>query len=304
MTKTRLDGVWVAATENLAVNGRGVYTVKSAIGTSGPANFRTGRRRGESFRFAAFGDTRTGHKVHRALIESMAREDIDFVIHSGDLVEFGGRQDQWDLFFQIEQPVISRVFLFAAVGNHDESRRGHFRRHFLSRLVNDGDRFHHQDWGDVRVVVMDSEIDTRAGSRQYRWLERVLSEGAARDQLMIVALHYPPYSSGSHGSYLEIQETFQEILPRFGVELVLAGHDHNYERTIPIDGVTYMVAASGGANIRAITPSSFSAALRTEPHYVLFDVIKGGLQGRAVNLQGNVFDSFVIAPNPARGSKR
>ena len=71
-----------------------------------------------------------------------------------------------------------------------------------------------------------------------------------------------------------------------------------------MDGVTYMVAASGGANIRAITPSSFSAALRTEPHYVLFDVIKGGLQGRAVNLQGNVFDSFVIAPNPARESKR
>ncbi|CAN0594479.1 unnamed protein product, partial [Laminaria digitata] len=104
----------------------------------------------------------------------------------------------------------------------------------------------------------------------------------------------------AHGSTLEIREVIGDLAPKYGVELVLAGHDHNYERTKRIDGVTYMVAASGGAPIRRLRPSWFSAAVRTEPHFVIFDVERGSLVGRAVNLNGETFDSFVIPPNPAR----
>ena len=100
-----------------------------------------------------------------------------------------------------------------------------------------------------------------------------------------------------------MREVVGELAPRFGVELVLAGHDHDYERTKPVDGVTYIVAASAGATIRKLSPSSFSEVLRTEPHFVLFDVDRGSLVGRVINLQGDTFDSFVIPPNAPRGAR-
>ncbi len=68
--------------------------------------------------------------------------------------------------------------------------------------------------------------------------------------------------------------------------------------TLAIGGVTYMVAASGGAPIRQVRPNTFTAAFRTELHYVIFDLDHGKLVGRAVNLAGEVFDTFVLPPNP------
>lgn len=296
-----VDDLWIAVLESLPLDAELEYSIDSEAGRVGPVPFRAGRSRGAEFSFAAFGDTRTGHKVHRALISAMAREPIDFVVHSGDLVETGGVKPQWELFFQIEGPVIQSRPLLAAVGNHDNSQRLHYRRYFLSDLYMRGNRYYYQDWGDVRVVIMDSEIEARRGSEQYAFVEAALRDGAEKDMIMLLSMHYPPYSSGAHGSTLELREVVGELAPKYGVEIVLAGHDHDYERTKRIDGVTYIVAASGGAPIRRLRPSWFSASVRTEPHFVVFDVERRALVGRAVNLNGEIFDSFVIPPNPPRG---
>ena len=190
------------------------------------------------------------------------------------------------------------------LGNHDNSQRLHYRRYFLSERYMQGNRYYYQDWGDVRVVCADSEIETRQGSEQYAFLEAALKDGAKKDMIMLLNMHYPPYSSGAHGSTLELREVVGDLAPKYGVELVLAGHDHDYERTKRIDGVTYIVAASGGAPIRRIQPMWFSAAVRTEPHFVIFDVERKTLVGRAINLNGETFDSFVIPPNPPRAAAK
>lgn len=301
VTAVRTDGLWVAEFVDLPLDTALDYTVQSELGTVGPIPFRGGRARGRRFRFAAFGDTRTGHRVHRALIERMATEDIELVIHSGDLVESGGVLDQWIRFFRIEAPVNASAPVFAALGNHDLSQRNYYRRFVLARRYSDNQRFYYRDWGDIRVIIMDSEEEVRRGSTQYKFIEAAMREGAERGQLMLVSLHHPPYSAGAHGSNLEMREVLGELCPRFGVEVVLAGHDHNYERTKRIDGVTYFVAASGGAPIRRMAPSWFSEVVRTEPHYVLFDVERGSLVGRAVNLAGETFDTFIIPPLDPQG---
>ncbi len=295
-----LDGFWVAVLPDLPYDTGIYYRVRSSAGDTRVLRFLAGASRGRKLRFAAFGDTRTGHEIHRGLVEAMAKENIEFAIHSGDLVEFGGVEEQWEQFFRIEGPLMSQVPLFAAVGNHDNSLRNHFRQYFLTRMYAGKNRYYYQDWGDVRVIIMDSEIELRKGSDQYAFLDRVLREGAENDQLMFMSLHYPPYSSGEHGSNLEIRQILGELAPRYGVEVILAGHDHDYERTKIIDGVTYLVAASGGATIRAIAPSDFSVVMRTEPHFLLFDVDRQSLVGRAINLRGDTFDTFVVPPNPPR----
>jgi Icc-related predicted phosphoesterase len=115
---------------------------------------------------------------------------------------------------------------------------------------------------------------------------------------MVMALHYPPYSSGEHGSSPDVQGPISTLARRHGVELVLTGHDHDYERTRPIDGTTYVVTGSSGAPIRPIQPRWFTAEARTEPHYVLVDVEPERLILRAVNLRGETFDTAVIDANP------
>lgn len=297
---TQVDDLWYAILPGLPPDQPLLYQVESEIGATTQIPFRAGRSRGTPFSFAAFGDTRTGHKIHSALINAMAKEPVEFVVHSGDLVETGGVKEQWQQFFRIEEPVIARSPLFAVVGNHDDSPRRHFSHYFLSGPLAESNRYYYQDWGDVRVVVVDSEIEARAGSEQYEFLDRVLKEGAQQGMIMLLALHYPPYSSGAHGSNIELREVIGDLAPKYGVEVVLAGHDHDYERTKRIDGVTYMVAASGGAPIRRLKPSWFTAVVRTEPHFVIFNVDRGSLVGRAINLGGETFDSFVIPPNPAR----
>jgi predicted phosphodiesterase len=295
----RVDDLWVSRLENLPVGPAINYRVKSARGDTPTRTFRAGAPTGSKFRFAVFGDTRNGHGVHRQLVEAVDREQIEFTVHTGDMVQQGGVKGEWLQFFQIERPLLWDTPIIPAVGNHDVSGRDYFRRYFLHRLWSrDGSHYYATDWGNLRLVVLDTGIECRQGCDQYAFAERALREGARRGQMMAIMLHYPPFSSGAHGSNLEVQRPVRALAKRHGVELVIAGHDHNYERTKPIDGTVYVVSGSAGAPIRPVRPRSFTAEARTEPHYVLVDVEEDRLILRAVNLQGDTFDTYVIEDNP------
>jgi acid phosphatase type 7 len=300
VTARRSEDMWVAELRDLPAGPAIRYRVRSAIGTTPDYQFRVGAPQGKRFRFAAFGDTRTGHSVHRSIIEAVDREMVDFTVHTGDMVERGGRQEQWTRFFQIERPLLVDTPIMPLVGNHDVSGRDYFRRYFLHALWAGNQHYFVRDWGHLRVVGVDSGIECREGCSQYYFAERALAEGARKGQLMVMAMHYPPYSSGQHGSSADVQGPVSSLARRHGVELVLTGHDHDYERTQPIDGTTYVVTGSSGAPIRPVRPRWFTAEARTEPHYVLVDVEPERLILRAVNLSGDTFDTTVIDDNPPR----
>ncbi|MCX7668451.1 MAG: metallophosphoesterase, partial [Anaerolineae bacterium] len=95
----------------------------------------------------------------------------------------------------------------------------------------------------VHVFVLNSnsaEPDgIRADSRQARWLQAGLA--ASKTPWQVVVLHHPPYSSGHHGSTPALQWPFGA----WGADLVIAGHDHTYER-IARDDIVYIVNGLGG----------------------------------------------------------
>jgi 3',5'-cyclic AMP phosphodiesterase CpdA len=296
------DGLWVAELRDLPLGGRVTYRVSSRKGVTRAETFRAGRPRdAKTFRFAVFGDTRTRHLVHFEVIKALAREEVDFVIHTGDMVSYGVQLEEWQRFFAIERRLIAKRPLMPVMGNHDISTRGYFRRFFLADLAYEGNRYFARDWGNVRVVAMDDEVEFREGSDQHRFVDGKLAEGARRGMYLVMAMHEPPFSSGKHGSNLQMRRVVVPLAERHGVELVVSGHDHNYERTKPKNGVTFVVSGSGGAPIRPVDPQNFTATWRLEPHYVLVDVEERGLILRAVNLDGHTFDSYVIQPNPPRG---
>ncbi len=299
-----VDDQWVTTLTPLEVGRWYGYRVSSGSHTTEPEVFKAGHKRdGTPFRFGAFGDTRTGHKVHRAVVDALAREHIDFILHTGDMVDVGGLEEQWDLFFQIERPLIRKVPIFPTVGNHDMSAKDFYGTVFLMEDIADGVKYYTQDWGNLRIVAVDSGIECRTGCTQNIYARRALSEGAAKGMLMIIFLHHPPYSSGAHGSNKRLQVAVGELAELYGVELVMAGHDHDYERTKSINGTTYVVASAAGAPIRPVSPNSWTAAVRTEPHYALIDVYKDRMALRAINLEGETFDEVVLTDSPPKGGR-
>ncbi len=290
--------LFVATLDGLPIDRRIAYRVRSKKGTTSLERFRVGREPKDSFRFGLFGDTRTGHAVHRAVAEAVSKERIDFLVNTGDLVDRGGVKAQWTQFFELERPLLQKVPIIPAIGNHDWSGRDYFRRYFMLSEWSESRRYYSVDWGNLRILVVDVGIECREGCAQFTFVERALADGANKGMLMVMALHFPPYSSGKHGSHKGIRKPISNLARRYGVELVLTGHDHNYERTKSIDGTTYLVSGSAGAPIRPVSPRRFTAHARTEPHYVLFDVLEDEITLRAINLQGDVFDTAVIQPNP------
>ncbi len=275
------------------------YAVKIGTKEVGKGTFRSGLLPGETkFRFAVFGDTRTNHQVHRAVIDAVAKEKVDFYLHTGDMVEFGGDPDQWSMYFNIEGALMAKAPILPAIGNHDLGNRGYYNKFFFLDRRTKGNRYFVTDWGNVRLVALDLDIVCEQRCDQYEYVRSALEEGAKQNKLLVMFLHYPPYSSGAHGSNLELRAVMGKLAKTYGVELVITGHDHDYERTKSIDGTTYIVSGSAGAPIHPVRPHDFTAAARTEPHYVLVDVDGDQLSVRAVNLKGEVFDSVVIPPNP------
>ena len=137
-------------------------------------------------------------------------------------------------------------------GNHEYYTRGAvpYFRYFGERA---GRGYYSIEIGSWHVVSLDSNLAPGPQAAQIEWLRRDLASHPARCTLAF--WHHPLYSSGGHGSIPQMHEAW-ELLYRAGAELVLSGHDHDYERFAPQDadgqldrehGIRQFVVGTGGA---------------------------------------------------------
>lgn len=145
--------------------------------------------------------------------------------------------------------------------------------------------------GDVFILGLDSNQPDDPD--QLAYAEEAL---AATDATWrIVMIHHPPYSAGYQGSSKEVREIWTPIFGRYGVQLVLSGHDHDYQRSEVIDGVTYVVSGAA-AGTRRTSSEDFTAVSFSWHHFVDIGIWPDRLILRAVNQDGRVADEVTIAP--------
>jgi hypothetical protein len=183
------------------------------------------------------------------------------------------------------------VRVAGTTGNHD-------------REVGDGGRYQYRtlgmpgSWysrrtGDVEVFLLDSN---RVDDAQTAWLERALAASTARWK--VAAFHHPPYTCGSHRGSGDVQEEWVPLFERHGVQLVLGGHDHNYQRFAQRRGVVYVVHGGGNSVLYPIErcPSSYPKRRAAVRGRGFLYVLAGdrSLTVSAVNLAGWVVDSVTI----------
>jgi hypothetical protein len=103
----------------------------------------------------------------------------------------------------------------------------------------------------------------------------------------------PPYSGGYHGSDLTAREQFAPLFAGYGVDLVLSGHDHDYQRSSPIDGVTYVVTGAA-AKLRPTDRADFTAVAWSTNSFVDLAVYDDHVELQAIDQSGRVFDVATV----------
>jgi len=254
-----------------------------------------------SFRFAAYGDSRTDDAARRRVRAAVADRSPAFSIDSGDLVEDGQIQSQWDAWFAAMEPLLATTPLMPTLGNHEASSPLYFRqfampRHEPSTPGYEDQAYYAFDYGNTHFIALSSEHAGGAGSAQYAWLEADLQAAAIDPAIRwtVVYFHRPPYSSGVHGSDLAVRAAWGALFETYGVDLVISGHDHHYERTTPQGSVVYVVSGGAGAPLRAVGSSAFTALARSTFHFVEIDVTAYELAIEARDADGNVFDAVTL----------
>ncbi len=133
----------------------------------------------------------------------------------------------------------------AALGNHEYGTGSAAAAIAYFKLPRRG--YYSYELGAWHVVVLNSNCGLAGGcedgSPQQRWLEQDLAEHPAACTLAY--WHHPRWSSGLHGSDATVAPLWR-TLARAGADVVLAGHDHHYERFAPIDGIRSFVVGTGG----------------------------------------------------------
>jgi hypothetical protein len=242
---------------------------------------------------ALAGDVGDSGSRLRATAAAVARIDdvqpFDGLVLLGDNVYPAG--DPAGLRATVFRPfadVLDHVPLFAVLGNHDV-KRGHAAGQ-VTALGMPG-RWWAHDFGDVLLIGLDSN---RADDRTQRdWLAGTLA--TATERWRIVVLHHPPYSAGYQGSDMAARRAFVPLFERYGVQLAVAGHEHDYQRSRPIDGVTYVVTG-GAARTRRTGEDDFTAMSFSWHHFVELAVWNDRLVIRAVNQDRRVADQAVLHP--------
>lgn len=252
-----------------------------------------------SLRLAVAGDTGdSGNDLDRlgAGVAALGAADpYDVLLLLGDLVYPSG--DPAALPSVVDEPFAAVIAqgteLLAILGNHDvKLDRGD---ELLADLGMPG-RWWAREFGvgssgGLLIVGLDSTDMTNV--EQLDFLERTLATSTATWK--VVAVHHPPYSAGYQGSSLDVREVIAPLAERYGVQLVLSGHDHDYQRSEVIGGVTYVVSGAG-SGVRRTDEASFTEVAYAFVHSLDIAVFEDRLVVRAVGTDGRVADEVTIAP--------
>jgi predicted phosphodiesterase len=272
--------------------------------------------KGGSIRFAVIGDTGTASTAQYDVAKQMAafrtKFAFDFVIMVGDNL-YGGSASANDFKTKFEGPYASllggKVKFYAALGNHDNPSERNYKDWNM-----DGQRYY--TWRaspgglakigtpGVRFFALDSNYMDKP---QLDWVESELKKSSS--EWKIAFFHHPLYSSGrTHGSSLDLRSQLEPLFMKYGVTVVLTGHDHFYERIKVQNGIYHWVCGAGGSLRKGDIDRSTGlteAGFDSDYSFMLVEIDGTDLNFQAISRTGQTVDSGVIhhPPFPAAATE-
>lgn len=189
------------------------------------------------FSFAGIGDSRDGMSAWTKVSnQANGRYKTDFTVFNGDAVADGSSGSQWDSWFNAGSAYLENNLVLHALGNHDAKGTSTFLNNFESPGVNGQSLYYAVTYANAIFITLNSEDANNTA--QYNWLKTTLADANAdpRIQWKIISFHRPFYTVGNHAGEMNNQfSTWWKTFDDNGVDLIINGHDHMYERSKPIN---------------------------------------------------------------------
>ena len=255
----------------------------------------------DTFRVAIAGDSRGAYETWGQLITAMEAAQPDLYLFSGDMVELGAFQDEWDAWFTASGDVFARKLLVPAHGNHEFLAQNYFAQLGLPG----NEQWFAVEYGDMLIMSLNDTVSNPEDIQtlQVRFLEEELAATTARWKTAVH--HQPAYSTCTrHGSDLVVRDAWTPAFDAGAVDFVFAGHNHIYERSVPIragaeapvgQGTQYIVTGGAGAPLYQESEVEwFGAVANPIVHYIIADFSPAGVDFVVRDLSGNVIDSWSV----------
>ena len=249
-----------------------------------------------NLRFLAVADTGSGNTHQQAVADRMAevhrRRPVNLVVLAGDNIYPDG--DLARVVSTFERPyrelLSARVPFHAVLGNHDIRTANGDPQLAYAPFGMKG-RWYSLRRGPVELFMIDTNMNAR-WQHQMPWLRKALSTSTA--PWKVVVGHHPIYSSGFYGDDPAAIARLTPVFKRYGVQLYINGHEHNYERSKPIDGTTYLVVGGGGASLRAVVADEHAARALSAYSFAEISASDTELEIVAWNAQGQRIDRAAL----------
>ncbi len=303
-------------------------------------------------RIWSMGDFGTGNNIQKSVRDAYyaytGSQYTNLVLWLGDNAYPTGTDDQYSSnVFSFYKKILANSVVYSTCGNHDlffsntEKQTGPYFNNFTFPVNGESggvpsktEAYYSFNYSNIHFVCLESNVDSfkTKTDEMINWLRQDLSQNKL--QWTIAYFHCPPYSKGYHDSDKNLNMIFMRekvvpVLEEFGVDLVLSGHDHDYERTylinghfgpsrafkksmivdkgskqIPVtykkknkEGAIYIVAGCAG-ELQQIQPSWPHPAMAKYFNKVygslVIDVNGNTLKGKMLSSEGKIADDFVI----------
>ena len=270
-----------------------LLTVVTINGQSSSASISLPNKEG-NVRFLVIGDTGTGtdkqHELAKIMLRYRQAFPFEFVLMMGDNMYGSEKASDYKRKFEdVYRPLLDqKVKFYAALGNHDESNQ-----RFYEFFNMEGQEYYRFKKGNVSFYALNSNYMDK---KQVDWLTEKLAVDTATWK--IAFFHHPPYSSGgAHGSDTKLRAVVEPLFLQHGVNVVLAGHEHFYERLKPQKGIYYFISGSGGklrtGDVKKGSPLT-AKAYDKDMSFMLVEIEDEQMHFQVISRTGETVDAGVV----------
>jgi len=268
-----------------------------------------------NFNFVAVGDWGCNLNTE-TIVKNMQEKDPEIVLGLGDY----SYKDSSECWFETVEPLIENMRI--SIGNHDTDSSEKLKSYFENFGLEN--QYYSFDFRNVHFIVLSTEPLLILNSTQYSFVEKDLINTASdpRYDWIIIYYHMPSYISpnSAHEPLINFTSLYHPLFEKYGVDLVLQGHVHNYERSFPIkfdpnnstnpiitdrnenlynepDGQIFATVGTGGAALHSFRGKDYHAFTQ----YVGFgfmniEIVDEGktLDAKFYTRDGSIWDHFII----------
>lgn len=267
-----------------------------------------------NFSFLALGDSRTNMEPWNQIATLCNSKHACFTLYNGDIVDDGESNSDWDDWFNNGVQYIQNNLFYHCIGNHDASDTAKFENNFTLPMVSNTKLHYSFSYGNAIFICMNTEDITTS---EYDWMVSVLQANQSKTW-KAVFFHRPFFTIGPHAGEMNgYLSTWWAAFDAYGVDLVLNGHDHMYERSKPINytvsptapvaqygsgpgqGRCEIVCGGAGAPLYTGSPAWFTQTYRSSYNFCKINVSDCMLTDSTFNNSGGLIETFSLSKCPA-----